>query len=95
VQQCRACNTAVQIYAAAPMPRLQSFAQWLARHAVLVNSLSMSAFGGAWLYSAAIDGLQYEDHNAAAQLTGPIGSFVRLGLATASSPGLVVMYCFD
>jgi hypothetical protein len=32
---------------------------------------------------------------ARAQVTGPIGSFARLGLATASSPCLVVMYCFD
>jgi hypothetical protein len=39
VQQCGACNTAVLIDAAAPMARLQSFAQWLARHAGLVKSL--------------------------------------------------------
>jgi hypothetical protein len=63
VQQCRACNTTVLIDAAAPMARLQSFAQWLARHAGLVKSLSMER---SWKYGS-IDGLPYKAHEAAAQ----------------------------
>jgi hypothetical protein len=64
VQQCGACNTAVVIDAAAPTARLQSFAQWLARHAGLVKSLSMEPCGRWWPVT---DGLPYEAHVAAAQ----------------------------
>jgi hypothetical protein len=41
VQQCNACNTVVQLFATAELPRLWSFAQWLSRHSRLLHSLSL------------------------------------------------------
>jgi hypothetical protein len=41
VQQCSACNTAVVVDAAAPLPLLDSFATWLPRHARLLNSITL------------------------------------------------------
>uniref|UniRef100_A0A383VRL7 F-box domain-containing protein n=1 Tax=Tetradesmus obliquus TaxID=3088 RepID=A0A383VRL7_TETOB len=47
VQQCSACNTEVVLDAAAPLPRLRSFAQWLAKHAALLSGITMQR---EWLY---------------------------------------------
>jgi hypothetical protein len=50
------------------MARLQSFAQWLARHAGLVKSLYVSATPCSYINdNEVIDGLPYEAHLAAAQ----------------------------
>jgi hypothetical protein len=45
VQQCGACNTAVQVSLGAPLSRLCSFAHWLPQHAPLVKSMNISQSG--------------------------------------------------
>uniref|UniRef100_A0A383VAA8 F-box domain-containing protein n=1 Tax=Tetradesmus obliquus TaxID=3088 RepID=A0A383VAA8_TETOB len=63
VQQCRACNTAVEVCLEAPLSQLCSFARWLPKHAALVKSLSIST-------PDALDnicGLDSELHREAAQ----------------------------
>jgi hypothetical protein len=79
VQQSGVCNTAVLINAAAPMARLQSFAQWLPRHAGLVKSLGMQPW---WRLSSneAIEGRPYEAHLAAAQ------QLLQLSIHAAGAP---------
>jgi hypothetical protein len=66
VQQCSACNTAIEIDAAAPLPQLCSFAQWLARHAGLVSSIYMRPLT-VYEDEDTIYGLPFEEHLEAAQ----------------------------
>jgi hypothetical protein len=67
VQHCDVCNTAVLINAAAPMARLQGFAQWLAGHAGLVSSLEVVNEPGFISDNAAIGGPGFDDHLSAAE----------------------------
>jgi hypothetical protein len=67
----------VLLNAAAPMPCLQSFAQWLARHAGLVKSISMKP---PWSHIKDIDGLPYKAHLAAAQ------DLLQLSIQAAGAP---------
>jgi hypothetical protein len=40
VQQCGACNTGITLDLKVPLPKLNSFALWLPKHAALVNSIT-------------------------------------------------------
>jgi hypothetical protein len=62
VQQCGACNTAVEVSLGAPLSRLCSFAHWLLQHAALVKSMNISQSG-----CLEVNGLPWILHLEAAQ----------------------------
>jgi hypothetical protein len=55
----------VELRLDAPLPRLRSFARWLAKHALLVKSIIINE---PTIYPAAVDGMQWALHLEAAQL---------------------------
>uniref|UniRef100_A0A383V7H8 F-box domain-containing protein n=1 Tax=Tetradesmus obliquus TaxID=3088 RepID=A0A383V7H8_TETOB len=76
VQQCAACNTAVEVCLAQPLSDLCSFARWLPKHALLVKSSNITA--PRWREQ--VDGLPWGLHLEAAQ------QLLQMALQMATAP---------